>query len=282
MAIVYAKDTTDRTGELDAAWQRTYTRKFEVLTDEAIDDASVVLAALATGGLNIGLPYVTATGSDPKSFIRGIKVSSSADDGKYWDAEVEYGPFDPNVVEDPLSRPPDISFGFVEWEEIVDEDISNNPVVNTAGDAYDPPVTRQNHLAVLSVSRYESTFNALLASQYKDSVNSDVFFDAPVGTAKIMDISAAREWSQFNQAYIWRVNYEFQFDPRGWTKKVLNQGYRQLVSGARRQILIDGAPATFPCLLDSAGALLAPTGTPVYRTFTVYPTLAFSTLGLGL
>jgi hypothetical protein len=112
----------------------------------------------------------------------------------------------------------------------------------------------------------------LLADTYRDTVNLATFFGSPPGTVKCKSITAKRAWSpNVAGGYYWVVTYLFEFNRDGWTSRPLDLGFRQLVSGTRRQIIIDGQPATSPVPLNGSGGVLAPGGTPVFLAFELYP-----------
>ena len=83
-----------------------------------------------------------------------------------------------------------------------------------------------------------------------------------------------------NAGNYWVVEWTIEYNPDTWQAKILNQGYRQIVSGVRRNILIDGAPATAPVPLDSSGVALVPpvdSSNIVVLAFDIYPAINFGT-----
>lgn len=285
MAVTEVKPL--RTGKdrtIGKDWKRTYTRTWQVITDDPNTGPITVTAAVPVA---IGDRYTNDNGTeqDYGSFCISIRTTVVAEDGLQWNVVAEYGAFDPTQwPENPLLKPPDIEWTFKPFEKTVDEDIDGNAVVNTAGDAFDPPLTCEDPRPVLMISRNEATFDPSLAYTYKNAVNTDVFFGAEPSKCKVSQISGRRQWDQYlssidqNGGFYWTVTYEFEFTPDTWQKKVLNQGLRKLneSTGQQEQITIGGAPITSPVLLDESGQPLEPGAEPYILEFRVYPEFAFA------
>ena len=77
------------------------------------------------------------------------------------------------------------------------------------------------------------------------------------------------------------VTYQFEINPNGWKKQILDQGMRQIVSGKKQKILDDkNEEISSPALLDGNGAKLTTGSEPVALTFEVYSEADYSLLGL--
>lgn len=263
--------------------ERTYKRVFDVLTDDPRTGGFAVRAAL---GIVIGDPYQLGVDGvdawaegDTGAFATSIRAAVSSDDGRTWRAEVDYGPYDPETTTSPLDEPEEVSWDGVTFEVPVDYDADGTAIVNSAGDPYDPPVIREDDRPVLTIVRNELEFDPDLSDLYRGSTNSATFFGRAAGTVKMLPIRAQRLWSanlQLNNGFYWRVTYTFHINKDGWKKKLLDQGYQEVVSGNRKKILVDGLPVSSPQLLNGSGAKLAVGGTPVYKEFTVHKPRDFS------
>lgn len=296
MAILSVDEVFEgRSGKMDRMWARAYSRTWRVITDSPYDGAMAVRNAIPVG---IGAAYVVrdAGGStileqDLQSFALEVAaaVEGTADDGCSWLVTVQYGPYDANTFPaNPIDHPLKISWGFAKYEKVVDETIPDpvttktKAIVNSAGDYFDPPPTMDDSRPVLRIVRNEQTYSPTLALSWKDTINTDVWNGFAARTVKCGEIPAELRWNQ-ECGYYYEVTYEFEINPSGWKKEVLDQGLRKLVSGAQQAITDSkGQPVTSPVLLDGSGAPLASGADPVFLQFSIYNEAAFSGLNLTL
>ena len=284
MAIVDYGELPQRTGKTDSSFKRSYTRVFEVLSDDFADGPITVAAAV---GLGLGNTYQSGNDVDLGAFVQDIEareVERGQEIG-LWNVTVQYGGVDPtqggeNADGNPLNKPIEVRWGSERYERVVDEDINGDPIVNSAGDPFDPPLVIDDSRPVLQITRNEATFDAGLADAYKDTINSEPWRGNDAKTWKVAEITGKREFhAEFGYYYV--VDYEFHFRPETWTKRVLNQGMRAKSGSTRKAIATsDGTPISTPVPLDAAGAALAPDGTPIWLEFEVYPSVAFSVFNL--
>jgi len=183
----------------------------------------------------------------------------------------------------PLDMPPEVHWGFEQIMQQVDTDLDGNPIVNAAGDPFDPLHEISYARPVLSVTRNEQTFPIALARAYaggRGAVNSDGFRGWPPKTAKCRNISGDDQRAG-DIAYC-RVTYEIAFDADGWQPKFLDVGFREKKNGEMQEILDEnGQPVSQPVALNADGTATA-AGGKVRRTepFKLHPELSFSALGL--
>lgn len=182
-----------------------------------------------------------------------------------WHVTVSFGPWDPlagTATGSPSDQPPSVRFEGVTYQEVADLDVDGNPVVNTAGDAFDPPVMRDRTRPVIKIVRNETSFDDSTILAYSDKVNSDTFYNYPPKTLKCSAPRGEPLYSQFSGQNYYRVEYELHYNADTWAARVLNQGYRQLVTsgGATTQepILAGGTPISSPAMLDEDGAYIPP------------------------
>ncbi len=272
-----------RKGGIDRSWYRQYTRTFRAVCDNPFDGPATVGAdpRLPRLGQAYRVPG-SATEFDNGSFCSKVEVTNDGSDGGFgWLVTCEYGPYDPTQwPENPLDHPIKINWSWSQFERIVDEDINGNAVVNAAGDYFDPPLVRDDSRPLLAIVRNEQNFTSARAGQFKDAVNSDSWFGYAPKQVKCSNISASLEYNPICGFY-YIVSYEFAINTEstGWQKEILNQGLRYLNGSTRTNVLINGAPATAPVPLDNSGAVLPPSGTPVFLAFDIYPEVSFSGLG---
>jgi hypothetical protein len=284
-----------RSAGRDQRGNKTYGRGFRVVTDHPRTGPKAVRDAVPVA---IGDYYRNGSDAevgqswyeeDDKIYCLEVAVKpEGAADAKQWIVELKYGVADPasfGAIDDPTQLPPKISWSGVRRDEVVDVDEDDKPVVNSAGDPFDPPITRDASSPTMVVTRNERTYDDGIAVQYRQSVNEAEFFGHAPGTVKCADIRAeSADSPSIGRYYV--VTYEFELVDGSWQPEVLDLGLRQrnTTSGAREQIVIDGTPATSPVLLDGQGQPLAADavtgGAYFLLSFKTYKTRDFASLGL--
>lgn len=280
MSITITQIPFGRSGEKaigQQGWSRVYSRRFQAITTDKTIGQAAVLAAFEATVATIGAAYATATESDSLSFLQRIRVDEDdAGDGCGWFITADYGPFDPtNQPENPLDEPPEVDGEGAQFEEIADQDRDGNPIVNSAGDPFDPPLTKDDSRPVVRVVRNEPTFSLALAYQYRDKVNGQAWLGAEPRTVKAAPVKFRRLFHP-TCGFYFQVAYEFAFNPKGWTRRPLDAGLRQKVDGAFEPIKDKGEPVSAPVPLDGAGQALAADAEPQYLEFEVYEEIDFS------
>ena len=188
-------------------------------------------------------------------------------------------------LEEPLDKTPKISWSFATSNEPIDTDTYGDPIVNSAGESFDPPITMDVDDLVLRIEKNQSNYDELQAAEYKNAVNSDYFWGYAPGTCilKIYDGSQQR----IAGLTYWVVNYEIQIRWDGWKRRIVNEGFRYKTGTQTDSIDdykiakdTDNNPLSSPILLNTDGTRL-PTGSdPVFLEFELYKSLPFATLGL--
>lgn len=151
---------------------------------------------------------------------------------------------DPTGEQGPLGRPSDIRWDFVTSSEQIDEDVDGKPIVNAAGERFDPPPAAEYADPRLTVTRYERDFSAATAISYSGRwgvLNEDPFMGALPGQALMKPIVGTRRVD--GEAVYWAVTYVVVFreglpasadglsggPKRAWWIRLLNQGYTQVL-----------------------------------------------------
>lgn len=275
MAILSVTELPERSGSLNQKNERTYRRVFQVESDLTTEAAYDVRAAVASVTGTIGASY----GSDPLAFLIDFAEQQTSEDGLTWEVTVSYGKLEIEEP-DPTERDIDVSWNFTQFQRSLERDVNGKPIRNSANDPFGEALVRDDSRPVLTISRNESSFSPALAWFYRDATNADTFWGAPRGTCKVSNISATLQRDQeFGE--FWRVTYEFHFNQAGWSDRVLDQGYNELVGGEPKKIKdSEGLPITEPALLDGVGGKLAADDSPVFRRFEKYPRLPFAAFNL--
>ena len=271
MIIDVAEIPVPRNGAWGEDWKRTYTRQWYIKTDSKNDSAKSIIMG---GPVRPGYVYDAGGDTDPGAFVRRIEVECRDDNGVEWILTAQYGPYDPNVTpQNPTERRLKVNWIADQVETIIDTDKDGNAILNSAGDVPEPGMTEEKSRPILQIVRCQKTFNARLAQDYSDAINSDVFMGADPRTVRSKAIVGALAWDADEGDY-WEVTYQFAYKAEGWVRKRLDAGKRQLVTVGGTTyltpILKGGVPVVDAVPLDGHGKALAVGGTPrVWDTHTL-------------
>lgn len=310
---------TDIGGTRRGGWSvdggRTYSLGVRVGTgDPSIGPRAALMSIGVGAGSTYRFPLTgPATEWDYAAFLNSVEVADEDRDGKGWTCTLEYKPFDwrslsggsgdgsnaSAFLANPLNARPLLKWSSSTEEIACTHDRYGNPILNTAGDPFDPPLTRPYSTPIATITRTLATFDPDWIVQYKDHVNASTWMGNPAGTVLCKEINADAVYDA-DWGWMWSQTLEFAFRPiiilavgtpskpwilknavllAGWAKQILNAGLRQLVSGAVKPINIDNAPISQPVPLKSNGTY-DPAADPVYLTFDIYETAEFADFNL--
>lgn len=184
---------------------------------------------------------------------------------------------------DPTSKPPKGSFSTRKVTRIYTHDRDGNPILNSAGMPYDPPLQGEFSHFIYKIERAEIAFTDATAAAYVDKLNSSMFLGRPKGFVKCNDITASSE-SADGMTY-WNVSYEFEYAPEGWQPEVLEAGLMELVGEGeektRQRIKDDeGEDVVEPWPLDDDGQKLEAGEDVIYTEWETHEEANFNGLGL--
>jgi hypothetical protein len=231
MSVVSCVELFDgSSGSADNRGQRKYTRKFSVQTNSVSDGPSVVIDYINTNSAALFSTYSRGNDSDSGSLVESIDVD---EDGYLkWLASIRYSTITPDeqkANENPTLRPADVRWNVKRFNKPMTIDYNGLTIVNSADDAFDPPLEVEVVRQVLTISRNEGSFNPSLSQEYANSINSDVWYGAEPGTVLCHPFEAERQYEQ--NMYFWRVTYQFEFDRDGFYAIVLDQGFNYYAVG---------------------------------------------------
>jgi hypothetical protein len=306
MGLYTAPQLEDDESTIDDQYVRTYTRTYRVYADLASDSWYV--------RNNLGIAIADSHPNDTRALCKAIKVKlatktavafqdvtnpTNTHNGSLafsWLATVEYGlwnPLDHSADGDPVNQPLRYRLEGVNtpepvWETIADEDGVKHPVVNSAGDYFDPPVETDVLRLTLRVQRNEAGPSIATILELANKVNDAEWNGFPARTVKLDPIVLPeREYSQVTGAIYYPMEYTFQIRFDTWDKIVLDQGKRRLVESSGtttlENILVDGIPTTSDVLLDGSGQALPRPVDPaavVYKSFEIYQKTDFGALDM--
>jgi hypothetical protein len=289
VGVVYVKELWDsRTATGTLKRQRTYTRKFEVKTDDPYDGP--IIAANAEGLPRLGDFYLTPNEADSGSFCKSVTPDNSAEDPTLWYFTAQYdsnldtqgSPQEPGKEqqkpkdrpENPLNRPPIWKFGFRHTQRPALKDKDGNPIVNKAGFPFDPPIMEDVSYLTISITTNRAVWWADKAEPLMRSVNKKAWFTLPARTVKVVGVEAGGKWE--NNFGYWEVTFNLEVNRDTWDEVVLNAGFQELVfnpatAQLEPQKILDkfGKEPTAPYPLTMTGSKMPVGGTPEYLTFRV-------------
>jgi hypothetical protein len=304
---------SELSADREAAWSirggRTYTVDLDVTTDDdAIGPRAVILGVCSTLSLYPASPYrfpltTTATETDPASFLQSARCRTN-EEGLQHTVTLEFGPFDASIegaavgasvnvwVMSPFEQRPAVKWGSRSEDFAVTHDRDGEPILNTVGDPFDPPIQVPVSTPVAVVTRVLKSFDPDWIAVFKDAVNDDTWLGFPAESVLCQDITA-EPFYDADWGWLWTVTMEFAFRPSrvdmtahgividpGWAVQVLNAGLRaKLPGGGVGQVLIDNAPISSPVALKADGTYDS-TADPYYLSFNVRRTADFDLLDL--
>lgn len=259
----------------------TTERAFDVMFDNA--DSPVVrplIARMANDGTTSVPMIFEVHPYDPWLFVKSKHVDAKGP--MHFRVIVKYDcelDIDTQTPVSPLMQPPDVSVSFANSNVQIDTDVDGLPITNSAGESFDPPMTKDHSDLILSYIRNEKTFDKLVASDYKDAVNSDTFLGFNPGHVLCTRFDSVQMRAATLTYY--RVSYEFcvRYDEVktrdtngdiktrvfGWVKRIRDEGFRELTgetnsdgSPKYREITDEkGMKISQPHLLDGSGFRLS-------------------------
>lgn len=224
MAVIRVDPINDgREGEYDEKFVGTFTASYRVQTNDRLDGPLVVVN-------DPQLPVLYGTyslGNDSLSSALCISKTPrpDGDDGRSWIVTCRFStnaiPYNSNPLNDPVK----VSMGFDQFTRVAREDTSGNPVANSMGDIFDPPVEIDDSRPVYSVTRNEAYINESLVADMKDSVNANSWRGFQPRCVKCKSITPG-ELQNRNNTDFYAVKYEFHINGDTWDFKILNRGRR--------------------------------------------------------
>lgn len=201
----------------------------------------------------------------------------------FWIATLTYE----GKTDNPIDEPPEVSWSDAESDEPIDQDWNGNPIVTANGEPIDG-VTMKIADNVLNVKRNYRAFSPWLTSQYRHSVNSDVFQNYPAGTGRLTKFSAKQIHFRGSFSY-WEVTASIRFrfpynttPDKAWYARVRHEGYRERLPSGQIVHAVDefGDYVTKPVLLKPDGTRELNSNNAHWLEFQRYQPLPYNALGL--
>ena len=278
MAVEYIGEDPSGRSAQNTKGARTYVRKFKLRTTTQADGPYAV-------GSNASLPIIGNTHpEDANAFCVSLQVENTAP-WAGWTVTANYS--DERTIDDtPTDDAASISWGSEQFQKPAVFDLAGKLIVNSAGDPFDPPAMMDDSRRVVTVEKNLAVVPTWILD-YQDAVNNDSFtvdgVTIGIGKAKMQNVTVSPR--QRRNGTIFRtVTFTIHLQRDGWLLDILDAGFREKVSGGRRNIKNngDGEAPTAPVPLDGNGQPIDdPTPTNcVFLQFSVYKTRPFSSLPL--
>jgi hypothetical protein len=310
-AIVHVTEKA-RSGSIDLMYRRSYKRLFIVeVNNPQAGPLQVRTAVDPITGLAIPTPgnfYTNGlpSGNPNYEYDHGAWVSNveASLDGEamtsgniQWTVAVDYSPYDTSLfASDPSLWPIKVQFGGERTDRVLYFDWFGNPITNSAGDPFNPPIVIDDSRSTLIVTRNElvHSFDLTLAEMYRDSINQYTWNGFSPNTVKCGIITTTDpQYSSAYQVYYYTVTYPFMINRNTWIVRVLDAGMNEL-SGPygpynpytdqfpRAIRDRDGQPVADPWPLNGMGQKANVGDPPVVLTFDGYYVQDFTGLNIDL
>ncbi|CAK9094519.1 Phage tape measure protein, partial [Durusdinium trenchii] len=252
-----ANSSTPETGE------RSYSRTYIAESTSAVSEYDVLTA------FQSWIPILSAHPDDSLIKLKEIKVDEG-EDAYNWRVSTDYGFLDTDEQEEneaPTSRRTKRTWTFTTKTKVLDRDINDEVIQNSANDFFEEGVEVTQYLAVLQVSKNiaDGSFDPSVFWSYAGKCNASTFMGADAGQVQFIPKQAVFTPDEEHGDY-WEVSWEFLFDPDGHDKvRLLDQGFNKLDGSDKVKILDDeDEPVGDPRLLDGSGGELADDASPVF------------------
>ena len=286
MAVIDCKLISNRSGEHNSQYQKTYSVQYRLLTNDPLDGPGTVVNYS-------GLPALYATysfGNDSDTNVYLISKSPREEsDGSFktWVVTCEYSNAPPvELSSNPLSEAAKVSMSMDQFSQVARVNVDNEWIRNTAGLAFTPPPDMDMARPVLTVRRNESFVDLNKAMDYSNSVNQSSWKGCPPRTVKLRALNYS-EWQQRSGVVFYEATYEFHLFDQTWDLFILNRSIRYKDSNGVYQEMLPGEePVTIYTGEDGSTAdRIVPRGVPVSRDAVyvrerVFKERSFSSLGL--
>lgn len=238
----------------------TFRRVFTVHGTTMHEDISDVASAVDPNDPNMRIPSIGDSHPENSDAICvSVEPVQRTDSPWLWTVTTEYSTFGLPEFQDPLLRRP-ITVYSQEDRQIVAEIADRYsmpqqdgvPVVNSAGDLFDPPIMDDDPILVLTVTKNEAKFPRDKVVSFLKTKNASTWNKWSPGAAKLVSITggdAKREWGKWYRpiTYVFHIR-EFVFgrpqgaavQSGGWLKHILDVGMNELDDNDKKRRIRSG------------------------------------------
>lgn len=201
--------------------------------------------------------------------------------------------FKQQPTNNPTKWATDIQIGGAKFTQDAYKDKDDKPIVNAAGQAFDPSVPRTFYDEAIVISYNTLAEESAAFAKLRGKVNSGPCNFTVKGmkrsftSRQLLLDDATFSTSYFasdNTTPIWKATLTFVARQDTFVMHVLNQGYYELDGNGDRKAILgsDGAPISAPAPLDDNGKAQKAGATPVYKHFKIEYETDFTAAFAGL
>lgn len=296
MAVVHVFETNKERSMQDARKGDTATRSFIVIMDDKNDGAAVAKTASDPEPGGDSIPSLGAL-HDDNTAIKVDKVDAQPTASRLiFEVLVFYVSSLYTPAPDPTDDPWDIDWGGKKVKEIVTHtklttstDGNNlgvgtgEPIMNTAGDWFDPPLQEDQDLLLCVLSKNMNSYDVVSYKAFVNKINDASVtiadYVAAKWSAKVVSITGDKRFDRDSE--YWRVVFHVLFKEELWIRKVKNVGLQwKDGSGKKNHIVVNGTRVEEPHPLNADGTYTEANPTHYYLQMATLNEAAFSGLGL--
>jgi len=257
-----------------------FTHVWMVVSDSQITEAEALFATDPNSGNT-----VPSIGDPHPDYSNALVVSSDAeniDDGEsfVWEVTATYEGYG-ITTQDPNTVRATVLFGSAQYSQVIEKDSNGDPIENSAGDPFDPPIQQEDSRLRISVTQKMTSevFSPSLIKFFENSVNLDAIriggVDIEPKFARILDIelvpgSYQNTLGELKEFFTARFEIEVipqQVSATGYVRQLLDAGFNELYEEGeeikQRAIMVqtddgESVPATEPQKLDGEGKRYIP------------------------
>lgn len=245
---------------------RTYQAIYHIKCNSINEDPVTIMAYT-------GLPQLADAATwptDAGALLVDVDPQQDMEKPDFWVVTCNYTsnpdirqPDDVDPEENPLLRPCVVERSPVQRQRILERDVENEWIVNTAGEFFNPPVEREEHPPGYILTKNMLLWPYELEAAYTDAVNTDVILvpskgiSAAIGTMKCNGFSG-REVYEGGYNF-WQVSVALEVDWQLWNKPILNMGTHEAIPDGFGDYYLwpiigaNGESVTDPVMLDKNG-----------------------------
>ena len=227
-----------RNGEIGRS--RRAVKCYDVVTDDPADGEDAVLAAVA-------LPLYGQAYSSAEPYLKMRTMGAESAGPMFWHVTVNYAQSgadrdkpEPMPKDEALAQPPEIEWDYAVVAEAIDREVEDDgsegdPIVNTADEPFDPPLTEDKFYEVCRITQNVATYAEAFTAGFAGAVSTDTWEGYAAGRCKVKVLRATQIIDGAGEIY-WKRFVEIQCVPNhqdgstphdGWDRRVANLGYRE-------------------------------------------------------
>jgi len=281
MAIISVTQVADGYQSSTDVGKREESRGFLVRAGSIADWPLIQTAVDPTTGVRIPQYGEIVDGAYPNLIAKNISISPRGETGTVFHVVVKATTFGASTTHphtgDPKDDPAELDYDYETREEPWVVDFDDKPIVNSAGQPFDPKPQQVKYDDTLAISVNLAQFWRSTLASYRLKFNAEPFCFESANT--VLFIGAKAHYRQ-GDPFV-RVTGIFKIRDDGWQYRYIqDQGYAYLDADGKQTIGkgADGQPYNSPRLLDGAGHFVEVGGTDCRLSFWEYEAVSFQPL----